>query len=320
MMYHDLTLRDGCHAISHKLSKELLIKYCQFANKVGIKVLEVGHGNGLGASSQLIGESLLTDNELIKIAKQNLPNTLISVHLIPGIATVQRDVIPAIDAGVDIFRVACHCTEASITKTHIEYICSRGKTVYGALMMSAKCSVERLVEEAQKMKSYGADGVIIMDSSGSFTPDDVEERILALKKLDINIGFHGHNNLHLAVTNSITAIKCGADIIDVTLKGFGAGAGNTPLEIMNQLHPDDGLNNDEILKGVEQFDFKYPISKPVNILTSLYKMFSGFEKHIIKASEQYNIPITILTEKLNEKELVAGQEDFIYIVANSLRS
>jgi len=320
MTYHDLTLRDGCHAISHKLSRELLIKYCEFANKVGIKVLEVGHGNGLGASSQLIGESLLTDNELIKIAKQNLPNTLISVHLIPGIATVQRDVIPAIDAGVDIFRVACHCTEASITKTHIEYICSRGKTVYGALMMSAKCSVERLVEEAQKMKSYGADGVIIMDSSGSFTPDDVEERILALKKLDINIGFHGHNNLHLAVTNSITAIKCGADIIDVTLKGFGAGAGNTPLEIMNQLHPDDGLNNDEILKGVEQFDFKYPISKPVNILTSLYKMFSGFEKHIIKASEQYNIPITILTEKLNEKELVAGQEDFIYIVANSLRS
>ena len=320
MTYHDLTLRDGCHAISHKLSKELLIKYCEFANKVGIKVLEVGHGNGLGASSQLIGESLLTDHELIKIAKQNLPNTLISVHLIPGIATVQRDVIPAIDAGVDIFRVACHCTEASITKTHIEYICSRGKTVYGALMMSAKCSVDRLVGEAQKMKSYGANGVIVMDSSGSFTPDDVEERILALKKLDIKIGFHGHNNLHLAVTNSITAIKCGADIIDVTLKGFGAGAGNTPLEIMNQLHPDDYLNNDEILKGVEQFDFKYPISKPVNILTSFYKMFSGFEKHIIKASEQYNIPITFLTEKLNEKELVAGQEDFIYIVANSLKS
>lgn len=320
MMYHDLTLRDGCHAISHKLSRDLLIKYCEFATNVGIKVLEVGHGNGLGASSQLIGESLLSDIDLIKIAKQNLPDTLLSVHLIPGIATIQRDVIPAMDAGVDIFRVASHCTEASITKSHIEYICSKGKTVYGALMMTAKCSVDCLVDEAQKMKSYGANGVIVMDSSGSFTPDDVEERILALKKLDIKIGFHAHNNIHLAVTNSITAIKCGADIIDVTLKGFGAGAGNTPLEIMNHVYPENGLKNDEILKGVEKFDFKYPVSKPVNILTSFYKMFSGFEKHIIKASEQYNIPITTLTEKLNEKELVAGQEDFIYIVANSLKS
>lgn len=320
MMYHDLTLRDGCHAISHKLSRDLLIKYCEFATNVGIKVLEVGHGNGLGASSQLIGESLLSDIDLIKIAKQNLPDTLLSVHLIPGIATIQRDVIPAMDAGVDIFRVASHCTEASITKSHIEYICSKGKTVYGALMMTAKCSVDCLVDEAQKMKSYGANGVIVMDSSGSFTPDDVEERILALKKLDIKIGFHAHNNIHLAVANSITAIKCGADIIDVTLKGFGAGAGNTPLEIMNHVYPENGLKNDEILKGVEKFDFKYPVSKPVNILTSFYKMFSGFEKHIIKASEQYNIPITTLTEKLNEKELVAGQEDFIYIVANSLKS
>lgn len=320
MMYTDLTLRDGCHAMSHKLSKEVLIKYCQFATKVGIKVLEVGHGNGLGASSQLIGESLLTDAEMIQTAKQHLPNTLLSVHIIPGIATVQRDVIPAIDAGVDIFRIASHCTEASITKSHIEYICSRGKTVYGVLMMSAKCSAERLFEEARKMKSYGAHGVIIMDSSGSFTPYDVTERITLLKELGVKIGFHAHNNLHLAVSNSVAAIKSGADIIDVTLQGFGAGAGNTPLEIMNHLHPEDGLDNNEILKGIDQFDFKYPVSKPVNVLTSFYKMFSGFEKHIIKASEEYNIPITTLTAKLDEHDLVAGQEDFIYIVANSLKS
>jgi len=319
-MYHDLTLRDGSHAISHQITEQMIIDHCIFAEEAGIEVIEVGHGNGLGASSLLIGESLLNDYEMIKIARTHLKKTKLSVHVIPGLATIKRDIDIAISLGVDIFRIASHCTEASLTKSHIEYLSCKGKTVYGVLMMSASCSPEILFSEAYKMKSYGAVAIIIMDSSGSFIPKDVSDRIHLLKKLEIPIGFHGHNNLYLAVANSLAAIESGASIIDVTLKGFGAGAGNTPLEIMAFLHESSSIDKYKILKHCVNFTIPIPLCKPINILTSKYKLMSGFEKHIIKASEQYGISYIDLITELGKQSLNAGQEDFIYVAANALQS
>jgi 4-hydroxy 2-oxovalerate aldolase len=319
-MYHDLTLRDGSHAISHKLTEEVIEEYCKFAEEAGIEVIEVGHGNGLGASSILIGESLLSDYDIISIAKRHLKKTKLSVHIIPGLATINRDIDSAIELGVDIFRVASHCTEASLTKAHIEYLRNKEKTVYGVLMMSASCSVEKLVEEANKMKSYGAMAIIIMDSTGSYIPNEVSERMAALKKIGIPIGFHGHNNLHLAVANSIAAIDSGADIIDVTLRGFGAGAGNTPLEIMVFLRESKSIDKNKILEYCDKFNMPIPLCKPINILTSKYKLFGGFEKHILKACEKYNISYIKLIDEIGKHSLTAGQEDFIYIIADSLKS
>ena len=318
-MYHDLTLRDGSHAISHQLTKEMIEEYCIFAENAGIEVIEIGHGNGLGASSILIGESLLSDYEMITIAKKHLKKTKLSVHIIPGLATINRDIDKAIELGVDIFRVASHCTEASLTKTHIEYLRNKGKVVYGVLMMTASCSVETLFEEANKMKNYGAMAIVIMDSSGSFKPLDVSERIEKLVKLNIPIGFHGHNNLYLAVANSMAAIESGASFIDVTLRGFGAGAGNTPLEIMIFLHESNSVDKTKVLEYCDKFKLQTPLCKPINILTSKYKLFGGFEKHILRASEKYNISYIKLINEISKQSLTAGQEDFIYVIANSLQ-
>jgi 4-hydroxy 2-oxovalerate aldolase len=281
-------------------------------------VIEVGHGNGLGASSLLIGESLHSDYEILTIARKILKNTKLSVHIIPGIATLSRDVIPAMEIGVDIFRVASHCTEASLTKTHIEYLASRGKCVFGVLMMSALCSTQTLVEEAQKLKLYGASAVIIMDSTGSFYPRDVQERVKALVSLGIKVGFHGHNNMQLAVSNSISAIESGATIIDVTMKGFGAGAGNTPLEVMASMYP-TGLALERVLSFCDEFDYPTPVTKPVNILTAKFKLFSGFERPILEACKKHGISLNVLVEELARRRLVAGQEDLIQVTAEKLR-
>jgi 4-hydroxy 2-oxovalerate aldolase len=318
-MYHDLTLRDGSHVINHQLTEEMIINHCKFCEDAGIDTMEIGHGNGLGASSILIGESLLSDIDMIKIAKKHLKKTKLSVHVIPGIATIKRDIDIAIELGVDIFRIASHCTEASLTKTHIEYLRNKNKTVYGVLMMTASSSVNTIYEEASKMKSYGAMAIIIMDSTGSYTPKDVNERITILQTLNIPIGFHGHNNLQLAVANSLTAIECGAQIIDVTVCGFGAGAGNTPLEVMLFLHDENTkIDKNKVLEYCDQFHYPLPCCKPINILTSKYKLFGGFEKHILNASKKYNISYIQLIEEMNKYSLTAGQEDFIYIIASSL--
>jgi len=318
-MYHDLTLRDGSHAIAHQLTEEMIKTHCIFAEDAGLEVVEIGHGNGIGASSILIGKSLLTDYEMISIAKKYLKNTKLSVHIIPGLATINNDIDTAISLGVDIFRIACHCTEASVTKTHIEYLSSKNKTVYGVLMMCATCSVDVLYEQASLMKSYGASAIIIMDSSGSFYPDDVSKIIETLIKLNIKIGFHGHNNYHLAVANSLSAIKSGASIIDVTIKGFGAGAGNTPLEIMAFLHETPNINKNKIIEYCDNSNIFTPsITKSIHLFTAKHKLFSGFERHILIACKKFNISYIKLIEEISKENIVAGQEDLIYVIAKSL--
>ena len=324
----DHTLRDGNHAVSHKISLEQIEKYCSFAESAGIPIVEVGHGNGLGASSILIGKSAHTDEDMIRSARKHLNNTKLCVHSIPGISTIKRNINPAIELGVDIFRIASHCTEATVTKTHIEYLKNKNKTVHGVLMMSALTDVNTLVNEAKKMESYGADAIIIMDSTGTYFPEDVRDRIKSLKdNTNLQVGFHGHNNLSLAIINSIVAVQSGATIIDACIRGFGAGAGNTQLEIIVPLLYKYGYNlNVDFNKVIHESDkvTEYLIKNvsvisPINILTGLNKIFSGFEKPIIKASKLHGIEYSSLIFELGNRKLVAGQEDLISQVAENIK-
>ena len=324
----DSSLRDGNHSVKHQISLKSIKKYCQFADNAKIPVVEVGHGNGLGASSILIGEALHTDKEILTTARKYLTNSKLGVHIIPGLATIKKDIDQAIDLGVDVFRVASHCTEATVTKSHIEYLQKKNKTVYGVLMMTALASVDELVENAKIMQDYGAEVLIIMDSTGTYLPFDVEERISTLvDQLSIKIGFHAHNNLGMSVYNSIVAIQNGATYIDACIRGFGAGAGNTPLEVLlpvmekydYQLDIDFNLLIKEADNVMNYLIPRSPHISPVNILTGLNRLFSGFEKPIIQASKINNLEYSSLIFELGNRKLVAGQEDLILEIASKLK-
>jgi len=324
----DSSLRDGNHSVKHTTSLKSIKKYCQFADRSKIPIIEVGHGNGLGASSILIGESPYTDKEMLTTARKHLPNSKLGVHIIPGIATIGKDIDQAIDLGVDVFRVASHCTEATIAKSHIEYLQKKNKTVFGVLMMSALASVEELVVNAKIMEDYGAEALIIMDSTGTYLPFDVEERIRALRNvISIKIGFHAHNNLGLSVYNSIVAVQNGATYIDGCIRGFGAGAGNTPLEVLipvlEKYNYHLSIDFNQIIKEADNvMNYLIPTTphiSPVNILTGLNRLFSGFEKPIIKASKMNNLEYSSLIFELGNRKLVAGQEDLILEIASNLK-
>ena len=176
----DSSLRDGNHSVKHTISLDSIKRYCQAADSAKVPIVEVGHGNGLGASSLLIGQATHTDAEMLSTARTNLPNSKLGVHVIPGIATVEKDIKPAIDLGVDVFRIASHCTEATVTKSHIDYLSKTGKEVIGVLMMTALASTKELVNNAIIMQEYGAQAIVIMDSTGTYLPSDVKERISTL--------------------------------------------------------------------------------------------------------------------------------------------
>jgi 4-hydroxy 2-oxovalerate aldolase len=325
----DSSLRDGNHSVKHTISLDSIEKYCKFAELAGIQVIEVGHGNGLGASSLLIGQSLYTDTEVLTTARKHLKNTKLGIHIIPGIATVEKDIKNAINIGVDVFRVATHCTEATLSRSHIEYLKSQNKTVLGVLMMSALTNTQTLVENAKHMEEYGAEAIIIMDSTGTYLPKDVTERITALKNsLNIEVGFHAHNNLGCAVANSLAAVEAGATYIDACIRGFGAGAGNAPLEILipvlEKSNFDLGIDFKQVIVEADNvMDYLMPvvpITTPVNVLTGLNRLFSGFEKPIIKASKLFGIEYSSLIFELGNRKLVAGQEDLILEVAQKLKN
>jgi len=325
----DSSLRDGNHSVKHTISLGSIEKYCQFADDAGIPVIEVGHGNGLGASSLLIGQATHTDEEILSTARKNLSNSKLGVHVIPGIATIEKNIKPAIDLGVDVFRIASHCTEATVTKSHIDFLSKSNKEVIGVLMMSALATPAQLVENALIMQDYGAQAIVIMDSTGTYLPSDVEERISSLvDKLNIPVGFHAHNNLSYAIHNSIVAIQNGATYIDACIRGFGAGAGNAALEVLlpvlDKYNYSVDINFKKVINEADNvLDYlvpRVPVAAPVNILTGLNRLFSGFEKPIIKASKLNGIEYSSLIFELGNRKLVAGQEDLILEVAQKLKN
>ena len=327
LLISDPTLRDGSHAISHQLTEEQICGYLKRADQAGLAFLEVGHGNGLGASSFQVGKSLLSDEKMLRFSRESLKNTKLSVHVIPGFATIQKDLKLAIDCGVDAFRIGSHCTEADIAQRHIEFLRNQNIEVYGVLMMSHMASKEILSSSAMKMQSYGAQGVILMDSAGAYMPKEVAEKVGYLKQtLNIPIGFHAHNNLGLAIANSITAAESGATILDATARGFGAGAGNCQLEVLipvlHKLGFETGVDLYSVLNAAELAEGllikSLPFSKTMSITTALAGVFSGFSKHIERIAHKYQVDPKDVVFELGRRKVVAGQEDMILEVVKTL--
>lgn len=323
----DTTLRDGNHAVAHQLGSADISAYARAAEAAGVDVVEVGHGNGLGASSIQVGMAALSDTEMLRTAKAELRTARLGVLSIPGFASVERDLKPALDCGVDEVRVGAHCTEADVTRQQVTMLRSMGVAVKGMLLMSHMASAAKLLEQARLMQGYGAEAVILMDSAGAYTPEDVREKVGELvEHLDIAVGFHAHNNLGMSVVNSMTAIAAGATIVDVTARGFGAGAGNAPIELVAaNLHVNRVETGIQLFAALdaaevaeEQFVKHVPTNDSVTIASGIAGVFSGFAAPVRRASTRFGVdPRKILLE-LGKRRVVAGQEDTIIEVAIGL--
>ena len=329
VLISDPTLRDGNHAVSHQLSLDSIAAYCKASDAAGVPIVEVGHGNGLGASSLQVGEAAVDDRTMLTCAKENLKSSKLGIHVIPGFATIERDLKPALDYGVDVIRVASHCTEADITQRHIQFCRSQGKTVFGVLMMSHMVDEETLCAEAAKMQDYGAEAVILMDSAGNYLPTDVTRKVGHLSaNLAISVGFHAHNNLGMAIANSLAALDAGAAVLDGCARGFGAGAGNAQLEVLvavlQRLGVETGIDLYKMLDAADLAEQKLmkelPVIKSTSVVSGLSGVFSGFLKPVMRIAKELAVDPRDIFFQLGKRRVVAGQEDIIIEVANQIHS
>src|SRR5215210_5092745 len=244
----DTSLRDGSHAMSHQFTAEQVREVSSALDKAGVQVVEVTHGDGLAGSSIQYGFSRESEMDLISEAVEVCEQAKIAALLLPGVGTVEQ-LKEAVERGIKVLRIATHCTEADISQQHFEMAKEMNLEAVGFLMMAHMRGPEDLVEQAKLMESYGADCVYVVDSAGAMLPEDAAARVEAMKEgLDCQVGFHAHDNLGVAIGNSLAALEAGADQLDGSLRGLGAGAGNAKTELLAAV-----LDKMEIETGLDAF-------------------------------------------------------------------
>lgn len=319
---HDMSLRDGMHSIRHQFTLQNMQDLSQALDAAKVSLIEVTHGDGLAGSSVNYGFGLHSDKEYLEAVIPHLKHSQVSILMLPGIGTIE-DLKMVEDLGVKTVRVATHCTEADVSEQHIKYAAKRGFDTVGFLMMSHMVSPEKILEQAKLMYGYGANCLYMTDSAGHMLPEDVKEKIGILRDYfpeEIEIGFHGHHNLAMGVANSLAAVEAGATRIDGSVAGFGAGAGNTPLEVFaavcDMYGVETGVDLTAIMSAAE--DVAVPIMGDQlprinrNALTLGYAgVYSSFLLHAKRAEEKYGIPARDILLELGRRGTVGGQEDMI---------
>jgi len=324
----DTTLRDGSHAMSHKFTERHVRDVVRALDDSRVEVIEVTHGDGLGGSSFNYGFSLTPELDLIKAAVDEAKQAKIAVLMLPGLGTI-HDLNQAFDAGAKVARIATHCTEADISIQHFQHARKLGMETVGFLMLSHRVSPEELAKQARIMADAGCQCVYVVDSAGALILEDVSDRVSALVTElgdDAQVGFHGHQNMSFGVANSVFAVRAGAKQIDGTLVALGAGAGNSPTEVLaaafDRLEIKTGVDVQGLMAAAEDvvkpFITRMPVMDRASIMQGYAGVYSSFLIHAERAAVRYGVPAYRILEEIGKAGYVGGQEDMIVDVAVQL--
>jgi 4-hydroxy 2-oxovalerate aldolase len=322
----DSTLRDGSHALSHQFTPEQVRAVVVALDAAGVPVIEISHGDGLGGSSFNYGFSHTDERQLLRAAAEVRRHAKLAVLLLPGIG-VAEDLHEVAEIGVDVARVATHCTEADISEQHISLAKELGMEAVGFLMMAHMTPPDALLEQAKLMESYGADCVYVVDSAGAMTIDDARARVALLKAgLSCQVGLHAHNNLSLAVANSLAALDEGVDQVDGCTTGLGAGAGNCPTEVLVAACEKSGMTTG--VDALALIDAAQEVVRPLRPLQGVIDrdglilgyagVYGSFLLHAQRAAERFGVSCADILMELGQRKVVGGQEDMIIDVAVDL--
>lgn len=229
----DVTLRDGSYEVDFSFTPEDVKKVGIAVEHSGIEYFEIGHGQGLSASSPQHGIAAATDEEYLRAAT-SLKKVKYGMFCIPGIARLE-DLDMLAGYGASFVRIGCNTVPEDVRRTEVFVTKAKklGLEVFSNYMKTYVADEKNFAECVRRSAGAGADALVIVDSAGCMMPEDISRYYNIIRKETdgkVAVGFHGHDNLGLSVSNTLHALEIGCDVVDTSLQSLGRGAGNASTE------------------------------------------------------------------------------------------
>lgn len=323
----DTTLRDGSYAINFKFTASDTALIASALEKTGVGLIEIGHGVGLNASRSGKGEAGETDEGYLKAAAESLKKARFGMFCIPGIARLE-DIDMAAEFGMGFIRIGTNVDDLDDAAPYIGRAKKYGMYISANLMKSYTMPPGEFAKKAVITQKYGADLLCVVDSAGGMLPSDIESYFKVAKELcDIPLGYHGHNNLGLAVANSLRAVELGAVVIDTSLQGLGRSAGNTPTEMFVMVMERMGCHLGVDPFGVMDIGEKYIrplISRPgynsLDVVCGYAQFHTSYMAVIREFASKYRIDPRLLVMGVCEHDKVSAPRELVEKVARQIDS
>lgn len=324
----DTTLRDGSYAIDFKFTEEDTAQIAKGLETAGIQWIEVGHGLGMGASRAGRGNAAASDEAYLHAAAESLSTAKFGPFFIPGIGE-KEDIDRAVNCGAHFIRIGTNPNlhEVQSGFPFIEYAKERGLMVFMNLMKSYMVPPSTFAENVTACAKAGADCVYLMDSAGGMQPHEVKQYLeMAIEACDSPIGFHGHDNLSLAVANSLQAVDTGVQFVDATLQGLGRSAGNAVMEALVSVLQLRGqctsIQSDMLIQIGKDWITQHPktqSNEALNILSGRAKVHSALIPTIIEIAQQANISAEALLLKLSDTGTLNHSQEHLEMLAQTIQ-
>lgn len=321
----DTTVRDGSYAVNFKFSTKDVQDLVSKSQKIGIEYIEIGHGQGLNASSFEHGYALQTDTEYMDAARDAANNSKLGFFCIPGIARVE-DIDVAKIHKMDFIRIGINAMNYKESIPYVDRCLNDGLEVFVNFMKSYSFLPEEIANASNELYKRGVRCVYIVDSAGSMSASEIDKYITAIRnESNVHIGFHGHNNLGLAVDNTLYCIEKGVDFVDCTFQGLGRSLGNAPLEQVVMVMERRGYKTGFDIPRVLEYGFAglrnivdRKLVNPLDYMCGYAGFHSGYLKDVYRCCSEKKVdPLRLIMEYGKENKLTMDYER-LHELADSL--
>lgn len=240
----DCTLRDGSYAVDFQFTAEFTKTLCSELDLLGFDYIEIGHGVGIGAD-KYYRPAIATDFQYAEAASSSVSAAMWGMFAQPHISKL-ADIRSLYEAGMRFIRIGVDFKNLSRGYELAKQCHDLGLIVFINLMKSYKATKEDFEKVIDSLNQTDfVSGLYLVDSAGGMLTGQIDSLSKLMdEKLSkrIIMGFHGHDNLGLALSHSLLVMKNGFSLIDCTLQGLGRSAGNTSTERLIALMNREGLH------------------------------------------------------------------------------